>query len=139
MEILHQVIELLLLALPVACVAWTVTHEEILRESREFCVKKSKECRHIFERKFFYLFTCEYCFSHYIALIILLITGFKLVYEDWKGYIISFFAMVWIANIYMTLFGIWRQMLKVERLEGNLKDNEWHEIKEEIETEDKNK
>lgn len=133
MELAHQVGNLLLLALPVACIAWTVTHEEIFREPREFCLQKSKECRKLYERKFFYLFTCEYCFSHYVALFLLLVTGFKMVFEDSRGYLISFFALVWIANFYMTIFGILRQMLKVEKLEGNLKDNEWHEVKEDIE------
>lgn len=132
MEIANQVQNLLLLALPVACIAWTVTHEEIFREPREFCVKKSKSSDKLYKRKFFYLFTCEYCFSHYISFFIILITGFKLVYEDWRGYLVSFFALVWIANLYMTIFGILRQMLKVEKLEGNIKDNEWHELKEEI-------
>lgn len=132
MEIANQVQNLLLLALPVACIAWTVTHEEIFREPREFCVKKSKSSDKLYKRKFFYLFTCEYCFSHYISFFIILITGFKLVYEDWRGYLVSFFALVWIANLYMTIFGILRQMLKVEKLEGNIKDNEWHEVKEEI-------
>ena len=56
-------------------------------------------------------------------------------YDDWTGYIIAFFALVWTANFYMTVFGILRQMLKVEKLEGNLKDNEWHEVKEEIKKE----
>lgn len=132
METTQQVINLLLLSLPVACIAWTVTHEEIFREPREYCVKKSKTCKSLAERKFFYLFTCEYCFSHYVTLFLLLFTGFQLVYSDWTGYVVAFFALVWIANLYMTGFGILRQMLKVERLEGNLKDNEWHEVKEEI-------
>lgn len=132
MEIAHQVVNLLLLAVPVACIAWTVTHEEIFREPREYCVKKSKTCRKLVERKFFYLFTCEYCFSHYVTLFLMLFTGYKVLYEDWRGYIIAFFALVWFANLYMTGFGILRQMLKVERLEGNLKDNEWQEVKEEI-------
>lgn len=132
MELAHQVGQLLLLALPVACIAWTVTHEEIFREPRDYCVKKSKDCKSLPERKFFYLFTCEYCFSHYVTLFLLIFTGFQLVYKDWTGYVIAFFAIVWIANFYMTIFGILRQMLKVEKLEGNLKDNEWHEVKEEI-------
>ena len=132
MEIAHQVGLLFILALPVACIAWTVTHEEIFKEPRQYCVRKSKECKSLAERKFFYLFTCEYCFSHYVTLFLLIITGFKLGFNDWRGYVISFFALVWIANLYMTLFGILRQMLKVEKLEGNLKDNEWHEVKEEI-------
>ncbi len=135
MEISQQLIYLFILAIPIACIAWTVTHEEVFREPREFCAKKSKECSSLYQRKFFYLFTCEYCFSHYVTAIILLITDFKILYDDWRGYLISFFALVWIANLYMTIFGIMRQSLKVEKLEGKLKDNEWQEVKEEIKKE----
>ena len=58
---------LLLLGLAVSCVTWTITHEEIFREPREFCKDRSQTCRRLYQRKFFYLFTCEYCFSHYVA------------------------------------------------------------------------
>ena len=131
--LLQQTLSLLVLAIPVACVAWTVTHEEIFKEPREYCVKKSQECRKLLERKFFYLFTCEYCFSHYVTAIFLFITEFKLLYEDWRGYLVSFFALVFVANVYMSLFGYLRQSLKSEKIEAKLKDNEWHEVKEEIE------
>ena len=131
--LLQQTLSLLVLAIPIACVAWTVTHEEIFKEPREYCVKKSQECRKLLERKFFYLFTCEYCFSHYVTAIFLFITEFKLLYEDWRGYLVSFFALVFVANVYMSLFGYLRQNLKSEKIEAKLKDNEWHEVKEEIE------
>src|SRR6185369_92946 len=97
-----QIVELFLLAIPVACVAWTVTHEEVLREPREYCQRRSRECARWYQRKFFYLFTCEYCFSHYIAAIFLAITRFKLLFPDWRGYVLAFFALVWIANQYMS-------------------------------------
>lgn len=131
--LLQQTLSLLVIAIPIACVAWTVTHEEIFKEPREYCVKKSQECRKLVERKFFYLFTCEYCFSHYVTAIFLFITEFKLLYEDWRGYLVSFFALVFVANVYMSLFGYLRQSLKSEKIEAKLKDNEWHEVKEEIE------
>ena len=131
--LLQQILSLWVLAIPIACVAWTVTHEEIFKEPREYCVKKSQECRKLLERKFFYLFTCEYCFSHYVTAIFLFITEFKLLYEDWRGYLVSFFALVFVANVYMSLFGYLRQSLKSEKIEAKLKDNEWHEVKEEIE------
>ena len=131
--LLQQTLSLLVLAIPVACVAWTVTHEEIFKEPREYCVKKSQECRKLLERKFFYLFTCEYCFSHYVTAIFLFITEFKLLYEYLRGYFVSFFALVFVANVYMSLFGYLRQSLKSEKIEAKLKDNEWHEVKEEIE------
>src|SRR6476619_4066770 len=63
---LFQLFWLLILAIPIACVAWTVTHEEVFREPREYCVERSRRAPRLLERKFFYLFTCEYCFSHYV-------------------------------------------------------------------------
>lgn len=103
---------LFILAMPIACVAWTVTHEEVFREPREFCIKKSKDCVSLWKRKFFYLFTCEYCFSHYVTIALLLLTGYKLFLDDWRGYILAGFALVWIANIYMSLYNIIRIDLK---------------------------
>ena len=131
MESLDSLSALFILAIPVACIAWTVTHEEIFREPREYCIKKSKSCNFIYQRKFFYLFTCEYCFSHYITAIFILITGYQLLFNDWRGYLISFFAVVFIANVYMTLFGLLRQNLKAEKIEAKLKDIELNDQKEE--------
>lgn len=130
--ILIQITTLFIIAIPVACIAWTVTHEEIFREPREFCSKKSEECNTILQRKFYYLFTCEYCFSHYVTAVFIFITGFKLLFEDWRGYLISFFAVVFIANVYMSLFGLLRQSLKSEKIEAKLKDNVLQEVEEEI-------
>ncbi len=133
MEIIaEQLLKLLILAIPVACIAWTVTHEEIFREPREFCIEKSQSCRKLYQRKFFYLFTCEYCFSHYVTLFFLVITGFNIFFEDWRGYLVAFFIIVMVANLYMSLFAYLRQSLKLEKIEAKLKDNEWHEVKEEI-------
>ncbi len=112
-----QVAHLFLLAIPIACVAWTVTHEEIFREPRDFCVRKSKTCSNIVQRKFFYLFTCEYCFSHYVTAVVLLMTRYQLLYPDWRGYVLSLFSLVWIANGYMSLFGRLRLDIREERLE----------------------
>src|SRR5687768_3482391 len=95
--LLLQIVTLFVLAIPVACVSWTVTHEEVFREPREYCVCRSRECRRFFQRKFFYLFTCEYCFSHYVAIFFVILTQFQLLYDDWRGYLIAIFALVWIA------------------------------------------
>ena len=58
MNVPLQLLYLFILALPVASVAWTITHEEIAREFRDYCISESKVCRRIYQRKFFYLFTC---------------------------------------------------------------------------------
>jgi hypothetical protein len=115
------------MALPVACISWTITREEVFREPRDYCEKKSKECKGLFLRKFFYLFTCEYCFSHYITLLFLIITRYHLLYNNWRGYIVAFFALVWIANIYMSLFGLVRVGMKKEGIEAKIKEVEWQE------------
>lgn len=71
-------------------------------------------------RKFFYLFTCEYCFSHYVTIFFLIITGYQLLLTDWRGYLIAGFALVWIANFYMSIFAFLRQSIKLEKTEIEL-------------------
>lgn len=138
MDLTQQVATLFLLAIPVACVAWTVTHEEVFREPREFCVSRSKTCRQWYERKFFYLFTCEYCFSHYVAGLFIFITGYKLLYEDWRGYLIGGFALVWVANQYMSLYNRLRLDIKSETIETKIKEDDLAEKKESKESDAKN-
>jgi hypothetical protein len=117
MDLGRQLVALLILSIPVACIAWTVTHEEVFREPRDWCKDKSKTCRNTLLRKLFYLFTCEYCFSHYVAIIFLVITGYKLLFDDWRGYLIAGFSLVWVANVYMSLFGRLRTEIKAEKVE----------------------
>ena len=112
-----QMLWLFVLAAPVACVAWTVTHEEVFRELNQWCTRKSKSCARLYQRKFFYLFTCEYCFSHYVAGAAVLMTGFRLLIPDWRGAILAWFSLVWVANLYMSLFGRLRLDIKRERVE----------------------
>jgi hypothetical protein len=112
-----QLLWLFVLAAPVACVAWTVTHEEVFKELHDWCVRRSHTAHTIVERKFFYLFTCEYCFSHYVAGAAVLATGFHLLIPDWRGAVLAWFALVWVANIYMSLFGRLRLDIKRERVE----------------------
>jgi hypothetical protein len=121
--LLHQVGLLLLLAVPIACAAWTVTHEEVFREPREYCKRKSETCGSLPKRKFFYLFTCEYCFSHYVAALSLLLFRFQLVYARWRGYVIAWFALVWVANVYMSAFNRLRLEIKQENVEIELEQS----------------
>jgi hypothetical protein len=117
MSLATQFAWLFLLAIPIACVAWTVTHEEVFREPREYCLQRSQQSPSFFRRKFFYLFTCEYCFSHYVTIFFLALTGFKLLVRDWRGYLIAFFALVWVANQYMSIYNRLRLDIKHERVE----------------------
>jgi hypothetical protein len=115
-SLVHQFAMLLLIAVPVACAAWTVTHEEVFREPREFCKKMSQDCKSLPQRKFFYLFTCEYCFSHYVAALALFLFRFSMLYEGWRGYVIAWFSVVWVANVYMSAFNLLRLDIKHENV-----------------------
>jgi hypothetical protein len=112
-----QIAWLLVLGIPVACIAWTVTHEEVFREPRQYCQRECVKGGSLVRRKFFYLFTCEYCFSHYVAGGILVIARFKLLFTDWRGYVIAFFALVWVANQYMSIYNRLRLDIKHEQVD----------------------
>jgi len=122
MNLTTQIIWLFILAMPIASIAWTVTHEEVFRELREYCARNSIEGKTVLTRKFYYLFTCEYCFSHYVTVLALFITDYRLLLIDsWKGYVLAGFALIWVANVYMSLFALIRIDLKKEKLEADLK------------------
>ncbi len=123
MTIGAQAFWLFVLAVPIASVSWTITHEEVFREAREYCEKRSKECRRLLARKVFYVFTCEYCLSHWVALFFVLLTGYRLLLDDWRGVLIAIFALVWIANSYMSGYARLRLGVKAERREIELKED----------------
>ena len=117
-----DLLTLVVLALPVAAIAWTVTHEELFREIHDYCVERSEHGASLPVRKFFYLFTCEYCFSHYVSAAVLAATGFKLLFPDWRGSLIAWFALVWVANHLISIYGRLRLGIRSERLEIGLKE-----------------
>ena len=117
-----DLLRLVVLALPVAAIAWTVTHEELFREVHDYCVDRSQAAPTLAGRKFFYLFTCEYCFSHYVAAGVVAVTGFHLLYADWRGYLIAWLALVWVANHLISIYGRLRLGIRSERLEIGLKE-----------------
>jgi hypothetical protein len=129
----EQVAWLFILAIPISSIAWTITHEEIFREPREFCVHKSKTANSIIVRKFFYLFTCEYCFSHYVVILFLILTSYKLLLPDWRGVLIGGFALVWMANVYMSLFGFIRVGMKETKMEADIDEIKLKTIKKKME------
>ncbi|MCC8426450.1 hypothetical protein [Mucilaginibacter sp. UR6-11] len=124
MPLSTQVAWLFLVAIPVACIAWTVTHEEVFKEPREYCLKQSTSRKTLLGRKFFYLFTCEYCFSHYVTVFILILTGYKFLMDDWRGYLLAGFAIVWVANFYMSIFALLKIDIKKERLEAKKEEDQ---------------
>ena len=57
------------------------------------------------------------CFSHYVAAGAVALTGYHLLIPGWLGLLIAWLSCVWVANIYMSLFGRLRLDIKRERVE----------------------
>ena len=114
MDIAAQVFWLVILSAVVASIAWTVTQEEIFREWHDYCEARCENCQNLLQRKFFYVFTCEYCFSYWVTILILILTGFQLLINDWRGYVLAFFVIPWIANQLMSIYRRLRVGIKHE-------------------------
>lgn len=124
-----QIYWLIILSLVAASISWTVTQEEIFSEWREFCIEKSKSCKSILQRKFFYVFTCEYCFSHWVTLLILILTNFKVLFDDWRGTVLAFFLLPWLANQWMSIYRRLRIGIKHENLQAKIVEEKLEENK----------
>jgi len=110
-----------LLALPVACVSWTIAEAEVSRSIRERIAKwanwhKDADGKypptHGWKQKLAYLPTCYYCTSHYVALAFLHLHPFHTLTEDFRGYIISWFSVVGMTAIYCTSYNLLRVLLR---------------------------
>ncbi|WP_428940431.1 hypothetical protein [Fontivita pretiosa] len=128
----QQIVWLLILAIPVAAISRTVASEEVFREPREWCIHMSRTAQSLFARKFFYVFTCEYCFSHWVTLLLLIVTRFKLLMDDWRGYIISWFSLVFVANVYLNLYARLRVDITSEKKEIEAKEKQIEKIETEL-------
>ena len=134
-----QIIWLFVLAVPIAAIAWTVTHEEIFREPRQYCARQTEDNPLFLPRKFFYIFTCEYCFSHYVTIFFLIITRYKLLYDDWRGYLIAGFALVWIANQYMSIYAHLRLDIRKDRIEIKHVEKQVQKVEKQVQKMDEQK
>lgn len=45
-----------------------------------------------------------------------------MLFDDWRGYLIGFFSVVWIANLYMSIFGFIRVGMKHEKMDADLEE-----------------
>ena len=61
-----------------------------------------------------------------MTIFFLILTRYQLLLDDWRGYVIAFFALVLVANVYMSAFGRLRQV-KSEKLEAKKKEKELEE------------
>lgn len=115
---LTLVLHVAILALPVACVSWTVTHEKVFEPMRQwfddihtarYSFTRERGWVERFLRHMAYAPTCEYCFSHYVAMValwfypvpmLLFASNFT---HPLATIVLTWFALVWVANLYMNL------------------------------------
>lgn len=128
----QHIVGLFILAIPIACVSRTVVFEEIFSELRDWCTRQSKMCGTFLQRKFFYLFTCEYCFSHWVTAAFMIVTDYQLMYHGWRGYLIGFFALVFVANAYLNLYSRLRVDITSEKKQIEAKEREIEKLDSEI-------
>ena len=51
-----------------------------------------------------------------MAAFFLLVTRFEMLYVGWRGYLVAWFALVWVANFYMSLYNRLRLDIKHENV-----------------------
>jgi len=49
---------------------------------------------------------------------------YKLLYSDWRGYLLALFALVWVANQYMSIYNRLRLDIKHEQVDIKVKEKE---------------
>ncbi len=59
-----------------------------------------------------------------MAIAFLLITKYHLLLANFWGYVIAGFALVWIANVYMSLFNLIRIDIKLDKTDIEVKEEE---------------
>ena len=64
-----------------------------------------------------------------MAIFFLVLTRFKLLYSDWRGYLLAVFALVWVSNIYMSIYNRLRLDIQNERIELKVKEKDVEEQK----------
>ena len=136
-----ELVTLCMVAIPVACASWTITKEEIFREFREWCKCSSDKAAGIKNRmlkwtvcKAMYLPRCYYCTSFYTTEFFLLLTGVKFVSPGWRGAVMAWFAIVFISQVYLTVFNLMRVALRHYQAVADLAEHRTKETVGEKET-----
>ncbi len=130
MNITDQIYSAIVISLAIASISWTVTQEEIFREPREYCRGQNSRRKNFLARKFFYVFLCEYCFSHWVTAVMLAITDLRLVFPDRRGLLVSFFVLPWLANQWMSIYRRLRVGIKYENVKAETAKEKLAELEE---------
>jgi len=80
---------------------------------REHLSKVCKRSHNPLIAKLCYLPTCHYCFSHWVALLFLWLTGYRLLFQGWRGFVVAEFTLVMFANVYLTIYNLLRLRVRI--------------------------
>jgi hypothetical protein len=109
-------LDILMLAIPVACCSWTIAETEVFRSVRESIARwagwnKGTDAKG-WKQKVAYLPSCYYCTSHYVALAFLALHPFTTLTPDVRGYAVSWFSIVGVSAVYLTTYNGMRVALR---------------------------
>jgi len=118
----------LILAIPTACVAWTISETEVFRDAREALARWAQarnvgDCRgwrKWIRCKLSYLPTCYYCTAHWVGLLFFACHPFALLSDGLRGAIIGYFTQIGLAVVYLSAFHVLRVQIRKSQAEANL-------------------
>jgi len=116
LDLLHVAV----ISLLVATISWTVTNEEIFRTLREGAQRLRENSHFAPTRYLLYPLSCEYCFSHWVTLAVVVWFRPVLMYSDVRGSILAGFVIVWLANWQMSAYRRLRLSIAVKGAEKNI-------------------
>lgn len=101
----------------VAVLVRTVTKEEIFKEPRQWLQAYAGDGRHrLLLRKLAYMPTCEFCCSFWVTLALAVgVFGYRLAFDDWRGYLVSVGPTMALANVALGAFDLLRIDLRKEK------------------------
>ena len=113
-----NLVALALLALVVAVISRTVTQETIFVELRNWAKARRSKAG----KKIAYPLTCQYCFSHWVAAGLALVTGYRVTSDlpVFVSFFVSVFVLVGLANALLISYELATLKVKVQRAQAEL-------------------
>ena len=114
-----QLVWLSTLSIPVACVAWTLTHEEVFVSRTSIAKSKRGKPRicspaSVFTYSLANIVSATTPPSFFPSFTVQIVTVQTL---DWRGYLIAFCSLVWVSNQYISVYNHLRLDIRHEQVE----------------------
>jgi hypothetical protein len=114
----------LVMAATVAILARAAAMEEVFSEPRQWLTKRAEDgSRAWVVRKVCYMSCCPFCLSFWLSLLVVIACEHWLFFDDWRGLILSVFAVMGIANVYMECFSRLRLDVRRNRAEAENREH----------------